>query len=721
MKYAWVLAMAVVMACLVGPRLESCGPFPIDMLFTTYHGVLPAELESGQVGVLRPHFYRRDLLLAYRTLSGLQPAGARAAGRREATAASAVSEAPRSPVEAWMDARKAITPVPAPKEVRTDKKVPGADYEFFQNCLGDAFVNAATTLSKRVAQWGAGSANVAEWVRGQDQVFQNCPGGEAIPKELTAGDPLLAADRRYQIAAAEFYAGKFEEAAGDFDRIAKDAASPWHEIAPYLAARACIRQGTFEDDDDKMAEATERLRGLLKNAALRERAQALLDFVRARTEPQHRLVELGKELMQPNAGPRLERVITDYTWICDHLEESSDEAPAEKSDVVEWIKAFQAREPAIAEWRAKRTMPWLVAALVAADVKDPAGAELVAAAHAVPASSPAWASVTYWGIRRQILAGDPDAARKWAEQALAAKPPVATANLLRAERLKVAQDWTEFLRFAARTPAAISFIDAENPASPDDMKKKPAAFDKDAATQLDEHVPLSLWADAVKNDLVPRNLQADLAQAGWVRAVLLKDAATARTMAARTAELRPELAGEMKTYLDAQDAAAARFAAVFLMLRGPGFEPVVRAGFDRGSPVMERDMLRDNWWSLVEERPDGDRDANHEALYDLYLQGEMGPEGFLSKEQRAAGEAEWKVLAESAGNSVNFLAGEAIAWAQAHPQDPQVPEALHQVVEATHFGPADGKKSKEYSKQAFDILHRRYPNSEWTRKTKYWY
>lgn len=171
---------------------------------------------------------------------------------------------------------------------------------------------------------------------------------------------------------------------------------------------------------------------------------------------------------------------------------------------------------------------------MSADVKDPAGAELIAAAHAVPESSPAWASVTYWGIRRQILTGDPDAARKWAEQALAAKPSVATANLLRAERL-------------------------------------------------------------------------------------------------------------------------------------------VRAGFNRGTPVLERDMVRDNWWSLLEERPDGDRDANHEALYDLYPEGEMGP------------------------------------------------EALHRVVEATHYGPADGKKSKEYSKQAFDILHRRYPNSEWTKKTKYWY
>jgi hypothetical protein len=161
------------------------------------------------------------------------------------------------------------------------------------------------------------------------------------------------------------------------------------------------------------------------------------------------------------------------------------------------------------------------------------------------------------------------------------------------------------------------------------------------------------------------------------------------------------------------------------MLRAPGLEPVVRPGFGRTSPLMERDMLRDNWWAVGVPLPDpaveAARDVDHNALADLYPKGPLGPREFLAKEQLATGEQEWKKLIERGGNAVNFLAEEAIAWANAHPQDPRVPQALHRVVEATHYGPADGKKSREYSKQAFDILHRRYPNSEWTKQTKYWY
>ena len=72
MKYVWSAATAVVLAALMGPRVESCEQMFADMWFTTYHGALPGEFENGRVGVLRPHYYRPDLLMAYRTLSGVR-------------------------------------------------------------------------------------------------------------------------------------------------------------------------------------------------------------------------------------------------------------------------------------------------------------------------------------------------------------------------------------------------------------------------------------------------------------------------------------------------------------------------------------------------------------------------------------------------------------------------------------------------------------------------
>jgi len=49
-----------------------------------------------------------------------------------------------------------------------------------------------------------------------------------------------------------------------------------------------------------------------------------------------------------------------------------------------------------------------------------------------------------------------------------------------------------------------------------------------------------------------------------------------------------------------------------------------------------------------------------------------------------------------------------------------LPEALHLVVNATHFGPGNGA-TRGYSKKAFQLLHQRYPARKWAAATKYWY
>ena len=67
-----------------------------------------------------------------------------------------------------------------------------------------------------------------------------------------------------------------------------------------------------------------------------------------------------------------------------------------------------------------------------------------------------------------------------------------------------------------------------------------------------------------------------------------------------------------------------------------------------------------------------------------------------------------------------------LPWADAHHDDPRVPEALHLLVRATRYACEWGRDGEaldygEVSKGAFDRLHRRYPDSAWTGRTKYWY
>ena len=67
-----------------------------------------------------------------------------------------------------------------------------------------------------------------------------------------------------------------------------------------------------------------------------------------------------------------------------------------------------------------------------------------------------------------------------------------------------------------------------------------------------------------------------------------------------------------------------------------------------------------------------------------------------------------------------YFAPVVLDWAKTHPDDPRVPEALHYFVRATRYGCVD-KSIGPYSRQAFDLLHKKYPASEWTKKTPYWY
>jgi hypothetical protein len=60
---------------------------------------------------------------------------------------------------------------------------------------------------------------------------------------------------------------------------------------------------------------------------------------------------------------------------------------------------------------------------------------------------------------------------------------------------------------------------------------------------------------------------------------------------------------------------------------------------------------------------------------------------------------------------------EVLAFAGAHPTDPRSPEALYWLVHITRYG----HSHDHVSHKAFDILHKRYPNTTWAKQTKYYY
>jgi hypothetical protein len=366
------------------------------------------------------------------------------------------------------------------------------------------------------------------------------------------------------------------------------------------------RDGTIHSKPESLKAAEAKLQTVIADPAQKrwhDSARGLIQFIRATLDPRQTMVALGREMMRP--GGDLQTALADYTRLYDRMEERKGEVPAAESELTDWIDTIQNRktEHAVERWRAGKSMPWLVAALASASSGDAAVPELIAAARKIAPEAPAYASATIYGIRLERERGQVDQARNWAEGSLATKQLDSTVNLLRAERLAMARDWSEFLKFGPRKPVAVGDeeVGSDEPLE-GDLQKCTAALDDDFTGPMNTSVPLALWDAAAAGDALPREFQAEIAQAGWVRAVLLDDRAAARKVAARAGELNPHLAPAMRDYMAQTDPAAAHFTAVFWMLRMPGLVPDLRSGIGCSTKVNEIDDFRDNWWGDVEAK-----------------------------------------------------------------------------------------------------------------------
>ena len=91
----------------------------------------------------------------------------------------------------------------------------------------------------------------------------------------------------------------------------------------------------------------------------------------------------------------------------------------------------------------------------------------------------------------------------------------------------------------------------------------------------------------------------------------------------------------------------------------------------------------------------------------------------LGATEKAAADAQWNELWHL-GPAPNDFGKVVLQWAAAHPSDSRLPEALALVVRATRYGCNTGETA-QFSKQAFTLLQRKYPNSDWAKKTPHWY
>jgi hypothetical protein len=790
-RVARVALVVIIVVALVipPPPAFACGPDLTGPSFISATGPeFPyADFARGRLELLQRTYWHEPLYIAYRNLSGKPFAAAELKIFKEPSAEENGAAA-KSWIETWNEVRAKLVGK-TPENLRlydgghgiTRQLNRSETYIEYYNCLDSAFEFAVRTLTKRVEQFGAQSAVVKDWIAAQDQVFANCYGSGGFPPKSSPAimpvsanptDPdLVHADRAYQIAAAHFYAGEFALAQEAFETIAKDSASPYHQLASYLVARVLTRKGTLDSGDEEydseaLGQAEAKLRSILADnnlAEMHDPAQRLLGFVSIRLHREQRFHELETSLANGGSAKTLRQDLTDYLWLLDHsvltktvtLPPESARQPPRKgvaldettrlqgAGMTDWILTFQqtgdaALEHSLERWHETKSLPWLVAALAKVRANDKSAAELSVAAAKIPPGSSAYITLTFHRLRLLEQSGNRDGGRQQLDQLLAQRGGAlsrSAKNQFLALRMKLATSLEDFLKFAPRfsNDAEVYPNPPEGAAAP--TSASASHFDADASVVFTEKLPLRVLVEAAKSTTLPKSLRRDMVIAAWTRAILLDQDTTARELAPIAKELVPEAEAEFTEYSRTTDVESLRFAAVFAILRNPGFRPFVTAGYPRGNlytvgePGFNKlDNFHDNWWCSLTPTPENESYARDyyrmfiklsSPLQEIYSEDKFPSPFFLSADERATTDQEQAEL-EAQSAAPNWLGKRALDWANSRPDDPRIPEALHLVVRAWRYGCTEGAGTN-YSKAAYDLLHKRYPASEWTKQTPYWF
>ncbi len=781
-QWSRAIPALVMLAVLLTPlNIFSCGPFFIEAIFVPANR--PVSLKdylAGRLGVVQPTYYRVYLAVAYRVLSGKPFDAAQLAQVQHYWDYGMIVDNDLAAAQKqWAEARAGALAQKPPLGEQQDPYARTGFYSQFLNCTPDGFRNAALTARNRTQRFGAASATLQGWVTAQDAVFRNCGDQRAVPQDAASDAPqLIREDRAYQIAAALFYGEEYPKATAAFDRIAADSASPWSTLAPYLAARSLIRQGTVAVQDRKtsfdpqlLTEAETRLKAVLANkslVAIHPAAERTLGFVEFRLHPEQRAHELALRISGEEASDNLGQDLIDYTRLLDKLVVAGnstyqpfgnqpgfeamtnipqpDEPLIHADDLTDWIITAQLGNPAahlhaMEQWNKRHSLPWLVAALVTAGNSDSGVAELLQAAAIVSPDSPGYDSATYQRARLLLESGHADQVRALLEPQLRRFPanlPSATRNLYVGLLFRASDNFQDFLKYMPQRPVELGVGDDTCVGTdcagmiPGESDPFAPRFDVDVAATLNVRLPLKLMVTSALSEQMPENLRSALVVATWTRAALLNDAASAAILSRALAQQLPQSAGYLADYAAATDQPTREFAAAFAMLHFPGMRPSVVGGVDRDTPLDKIDNYRRNWWGQYagpnfdggwrycgSAWDDGEQDnAADPAKLPSPSPGPNWPL-FLSTDDRKLTDAQRGWLL-SVGTAPNYFGRVVLAWAKAHPDDPRVPEALHLVVRSTRYG-CGNKETGGFSRRAFDLLHRQYPKSEWTTKTPLWF
>ncbi|MFL5337939.1 MAG: hypothetical protein ACJ8H8_33420, partial [Geminicoccaceae bacterium] len=393
-----------------------------------------------------------------------------------------------------------------------------------------------------------------------------------------------------------------------------------------------------------------------------------------------------------------------------------------------WKTGTEARDHARVRWTETKDPVWLLAALASTDPGS-AAADLIDAAHAVPAGQSTYLTALYHRIRLQTDA-DPAATRTELDAALARSDlSQTTRNLLLAERTLVTLDLADLARLAPRVSPCVTddgngkgcLAEAFGMESLPYSPNRPDVRFGDEAVAVIDRLPATLRIRLAEDTSLPAPLRLDVALTSWTRAVLMQDMPAALGLTAVLQPLLPQLDTEWKALLAAKTPEDKRFAAWFIMAKMPGLDVDLGGSYTRPQGSLQE--FDGHWRDWLYAPPRAPAVAPPEVKGDLVCFGMCGPgtfpfrlPGFAAASAAAVAAERGRYLPANPKTAASIWE-DVLACAKAHPSDPRSPEALYWLVRVSRFGTGHNRSSY----RAHVLLHSRYKTSTWAQQSKYFY
>jgi len=729
---ASLTAAALAVAAFAGVRYHR----PTAIFVYEQHPDLPFEdFAAGKLGILQPTWARAHLYAAYRSMESARFTP----GEQQAYLDYLQGRLGRQPRSSGGPQRYAElrNSLGFPSQASGGARALGMspDFTYSLLCVDDAFDLAADTLQARIERFGADSAEVQEWLKGQDQVFAICSDRELkeLPPPAPAGiDPLIRADRAYQTAAALFYTGRFDEARSAFRRIEQDPASPWRVWGPYMAGRSMLWKARFLEGrspeySSVLRNAESDLRTALADDGVRETHEAaryLLARILFRLRPEEAAKLLAPRLLTPLGEGNRERQLRLFTELLDDAAyEGKTAALRETHDLIDWIFSFQSSDAAeiahaVARWKQSSSVAWLTAALSKVPGDHP---DVPAMLHQAVEIGDHPASPTLFYHQARVLAerGERDLARGVLDTLIPQLEGSPSARNRAAEmRTRLARGFRDFFDNGVQRPALVAGVFFEGrydqPWEVDewfdwspqqrrewlDSARGGPRLSPAAVNALNHDTPVRMLALLAGQMELPQPVRAEVLAAAWTRAVALGRLALAAEIAPQLAQLEPDLKPDLDAFV-AAGPETRLFEAQLALLNAPGLSVELRSEPVRGAGLRESDPRGLNWWAPSDPPAPP-----------------LGELDFLTAAQREQAADEWNQI-RNLGRPYEWLLAAAEAEAQKPQPHPRTAEALFRL--ATVYEGVDlqwgyDRRTPPESQRAAQLLEFRFSRSEWAKK-----